>query len=234
MGLTQRVRLIFQAKSSGLLDQVEDPRETLDYAYNQQQELLHTLRRGLVEVAASRHRLDQQAKAIKERAPKLDEQAKRAVEGGREDLARILLERKHRALGELEGLERQRAEVEEEERKLTAAHQKMAARIEEFRVHRDVVGARYTAAAAHVRVTEAMTGVAGDLAELSMAVGRAEEKAGRMLSRAAALDSLIESHSLSFSSGTDPVEEELRQAAAEQAVEAELEALKKQKGEAER
>lgn len=230
MGLASRLRLVFQAKSSGLLDQVEDPRETLDYAYNQQQELLHTLRRGLVEVAASKHRLEQQVKAIRERAPKLDEQALRAVDSGREDLARVVLERKHRALDELEGLELQRAEVEEEERKLTAAHQKMAARIEEFRVHRDVVGARYTAAVAHVRVTEAMTGVAGDLAELSMAVGRAEEKAGRMLSRAAALDSLVDSHTLSFSSGTDQVEEELRKVATEQAVEAELEELRKKGG----
>ena len=48
MSVWSRVRMLFNAEVSSTLDKAEDPRTVLDYAYNQQQELLMTLRRGLV------------------------------------------------------------------------------------------------------------------------------------------------------------------------------------------
>jgi phage shock protein A len=159
--------------------------------------------------------------------PKLEEQAKRALAAEREDLARFVLQRKQTVIAELDGLEQQLAEVSEEERRLILAEQQIAARIEDFRTRRQTVSARYTAAEAQVRMKEALSGVTGELGELSMALGRAEEKTQRMLARASAIDSLIDSGSLQLmAGGGDMVEKELHELTAAAAVEEELAALK--------
>jgi len=77
--------------------------------------------------------------------PQLEDQAKRALGAGRDDLARIALERKRSAVAELEGLSAQIAEVGAEEKRLAGQERSLRVRIEEFRTHRDVVSARYTA-----------------------------------------------------------------------------------------
>lgn len=230
MSLWRRILLFFKIKTSAALDRAEDPRQTLEYAYGQQLELLRKVKQGLIEVASSRRQLEQQSLKLRSRVPQLESQASQALRAGREDLARISLQRKQTAFAELEGLDRQVAEVAEEERKLTMAEQQLSARVEEFRTHREVVSARYTAAEAQVRVTEALTGVAGEFAELSMAVGRAEEKAERLQARASAIDALVETGALALPGGSDAVERELRALAAGKAVEEELAALKAQLG----
>ncbi len=228
MSLWSRFLMLLRIRTSDALDQMEDPRQTLDYAYTQQQELLRKVKQGLVEVATSKRQLEQQSQRLRDRVPVLDDQAKRAIGAGREDLARIALQRKQTAIGELGGLDQQAAEVAEEERKLTLAEQQLSARVEEFRTRRTTLQARYTAAEAQVRVNEALSGVSEEFAELGMALGRAEEKIERMTARASAIDALIESGTLALPGGGDLVERELRELAAGQAVEDELAALKAQ------
>ena len=47
MGLMQRFNTIVKAKASKMLDRAEDPRETLDYSYERQVEMLQKVRRGV-------------------------------------------------------------------------------------------------------------------------------------------------------------------------------------------
>lgn len=208
MGLWNRLKLLLGVKATSALDRAEDPREVLDYAYSQQQELLATLRRGLVDVATAKQQLEQQAAKLQERIPRLDEQARRALQSGREDLARVALERRHAAAAEIDGLQHQLSEVGAEEDRLAAQERALALRIDEFRTHREVVSARYSAASAEVSVREALSGVTGDLAELGRAVGRAEEKTERLQARAKALGSLVDVGALPSTSG-DYLEAEL-------------------------
>src|SRR5260370_12602442 len=107
MGILSRMRLLFNTEVSSALDQAEDPRHVLDYAYSQQQQLLITLRRGLVDVATAKQQLEHQAKRLEERVPQLDDQARRAVGAGRDDLARVALERKRLPLSEIAGFTKQ-------------------------------------------------------------------------------------------------------------------------------
>lgn len=227
MSLWSRIKLLFKMKTSSALDRAEDPLQVMDYAYGQQQEFLRKVRQGLIEVATSKHQLEQQVNKQNARIPQLEVQAKRAVAADREDLARFALQRKQAIIGELDGLERQLAEVAAEEQKLVRAEQQISARIEDFRTHRQTLSARYTAAEAQVRINEALTGVSSELGDLSMALGRAEEKTQRMLARASALDALIDSGSLGrLSDGGDLVERELREISAASAIEEELAALR--------
>ena len=229
MGLSARILLLGKSKTSAALDRIEDPRETLEYGYQQQQELLVKVRRGLVEVATSKAQLQQQSTRLRERVPQCEIQAERALEAGREDLALAALERKHAALAELESLDQQVVEVGREEERLAAAQQQLATRIDEFRTRRSVLSARYNAAQARVRVSEALGGISGEMAELSLALGRAEEKTERLQARAYALDALIDADLLASPWGEgDPIAGELRQLVSGQAAEAELATLKLQ------
>ena len=232
MGLIPRILMVFKVKANSALDRVEDPRQLVDYAYSQQQELLRKTKRGLIDVASSKVRLEQQSKKLRSQVPQIEDQATRALGLGREDLALIALQRKQAVLAELEQLDQQTAGIAEEERRLAQTEQQLAARIEEFRTRRDAIGARYSAAQAQVRVTEALSGVSGEFADLSMAMGRAVEKTERMEARADAIGSMMETGNLplSLESSTDPVERELRQLDVGQTAEDELAALKEKLG----
>jgi phage shock protein A len=227
MSFWSRLALFFKIKTHGALDRIEDPHQALDYAYSQQQELLRKVKLGLIEVATSKRQLEQQAQKLRARIPQLDEQARRALAVGREDLARLALQRKQTALTEGESLDYQIAEVAAEEHKLMQAEQQLRARLDEFRTRREALAARHTAAQAQVRVGESLSGVTGELAELSMALGRAEEKTAHLQARASALDALIGSGELALPGG-DIVERELQQLTVSQAIENELATLKAQ------
>jgi len=69
------------------LDKAEDPRETLDYSYQKQLELLQKVRRGVADVATSRKRVELQATQLQSQSQKLQDQAQKALSMGREDLA---------------------------------------------------------------------------------------------------------------------------------------------------
>ena len=227
MGLISRVLMFFKVKTSSAIDRMEDPRQLLDYAYQQQQYLLLKTKQALVEVATSKARLEQESKKLLDRIPQTEDQARRALTAGREDLARITLHRKQTALAEIQVLDVQILDVAADEVRLTQTEQELSARIEEFRTHRGVIAARYTAAQAQVRATEALTGLSGEFAELSMALGRAVEKTEQMQARATAIGALFDAGSINvLVEVTDPVERELLQETAERVVEEELAALK--------
>ena len=234
MSVWTRLRLLFNTEVSSALDRAEDPREVLDYAYNQQQELLVSLRRGLVDIATAKQQLEQQAHRLEARIPQLDDQARRAVAAGREDLARLALERKHTALAEMEGLTKQIGEVEADKQRLATQERTLQVRIEQFRTHREVIKARYSAADAEVRLNESLAGLSGELAELGMAVGRAEEKTDRLQARARAISSLIDLGSLPPVGGGDFVEVELQRITVTKEVDEELSQIRSEmKAEAE-
>ncbi len=83
MRIFSRILLLFKAKASSALDRVEDPRQVLDYAYARQQEMLVRTKQGLVEVATSKVRLEQQAARLRDRVPRTEDQAMRAITAGR-------------------------------------------------------------------------------------------------------------------------------------------------------
>ena len=231
MGLAARCVLLAKGKLGAALDRAEDPREVLEHGYREQQRQLIEVRRGLVEVTTAKAQLDRAARRAHEQIPVYEEQAQRAVELGREDIARDALARKHAVLTEIEALERQAAEVGDEEARLAGVQRQLATRVAEFRSHKTILAARYSSASARVRAAETLTGVSAELAELNLALGRAEEKTERLQARAEALDALIDSEVLATGwGGTDLLGQELRRLVSAQAADAELAELKEQLG----
>src|SRR6185503_11826388 len=93
-GVMKRISMIFRAKANKALDRAEDPRETLDYSYQRQVEMLTKVRRGVADVATSRKRVELQMNQLQAQSDKLTAQAEKALGMGREDLAREALTRK--------------------------------------------------------------------------------------------------------------------------------------------
>jgi phage shock protein A len=229
MSLMKRISLIFRSKANTALDRAEDPRQTLDYSYQRQLELLSKVRRGVADVATSRKRVELQANQLEAQAAKLQDQAQKAIDMGREDLAREALTRKSGLTGQISDLQAQHAQLQGEEEKLVLAQQRLQAKVEAFRTRKETIKATYTAAEAQTRINEAVAGIGEEMGDVGLAIQRAEDKTAQMQARAGAIDELIASGALedvSASGGSDDISRELDALSSGSDVEAELARLK--------
>ncbi|MCW2773063.1 MAG: PspA/IM30 family protein [Nocardioides sp.] len=229
MGMWQRFTLIFRAKANKALDRAEDPRETLDYSYQRQLDLLSKVRRGVADVATSRKRVELQINQLEQQSTKLQDQAQKAITMDREDLAREALTRKSGLTTQINDLKVQHAQLQGEEEKLTLAQQRLQAKVESFRTRMEPIKATYTAAEAQTRINEAMSGIGDEMGDVGAAIQRAEDKTAQMQARAGAIDELIASGALDDVSSTgsgDDIARELDAMSSAAEVEAELAALR--------
>jgi phage shock protein A len=225
---------VIKAKVSKLLDRAEDPGETLDYGYQKQVELLQNVKKGIADVVTSKKRLQMQSDKLEQSVAKLDTQARQAMAQGREDLARTALERKSLAQNELQSLDTQVSELERQQDALTENEKKMKAKIETFRTKKEVIKAQYSAAEAQVRISEAANGVGEQMADLGLAIQRAEEKTENMKARASAVEELEKAGTFedlsALGSGSDDIDRELAQLSTGSQVDSELDKIKAELG----
>ncbi len=180
MSLMKRISLIFRSKANKALDKAGDPRETLDYSYQRQQDLLVKVRRGVADVATSRKRVGFQVNQLEQQATKLQGQAEKAILPGGQDLAREALTRKSGLAQQIADLKTQHAQLQGEEEKLTLAQQRLQAKVEAFRTRKETIKATYTAAEAQTKINEAMSGIGEEMGDVGMAIERAEDKTAQM------------------------------------------------------
>ena len=232
MGLMKRFSDVMKAKTSKLLDRAEDPRETLDYSYERQLEMVQKVRRGLADVATSRKRIELQTSQLQASAAKLADQARQAVAAGREDLAREALNRRAGLEAQLEGLRAQQDQLAGEEQKLTIALQRLQAKVEAFRTRKETIKATYTAAEATAKIGEAVSGISEEMGDVGLAIQRAEDKTAQLQARAGAVDELIASGALEdvTSEPGGDIQRQLDQLSAGASVDAELARLKAELG----
>lgn len=234
-GLAGRMSTVVKAKISRLLDKAEDPGETLDYGYQKQVELLQNVKKGIADVATSKKRLQMQSSKIEQQVVKLDTQARQALSQGREDLARLALERKTLAQTELQSLDTQIKELETQQEQLTANERKLRTKIEQFRTKKEVIKAQYSAAEAQVKISEAANGVGEQMADLGLAIQRAEDKTENMRARASAVEELEKAGTFDDltqigGGGQDDIDRQLSELTSGAQVDDELEKMKAELG----
>ncbi|MHB1505495.1 MAG: PspA/IM30 family protein [Sulfobacillus sp.] len=230
MGLLARMSTVFKSKASAALDQMEDPRQTLDYSYQKQMELLQQVKRSLADVATSKKLLELQKDQLDAQVTKLESEAQAALSAGREDLAREALTRKAAIAQQSSGLTSQVADLAAQEEKMVESEKRLEAKITSFRSQKEVIKAQYSTAEAQVKVGEATTGISEEMADVGMAMQRAQDKTDRMKARAAAIDDLTESGALTDPTAPDPVQAELDKVQQQSDVDADLARLKAQMG----
>ena len=229
-GIFERIALMFKTKANKALDKYEDPRETLDYSYQRQLELLQKVRRGVADVATSRKRVELQAQKMNAEVERLQVSAQRALAANREDLAREALTRKAGLQEQLSDLQTQHAQLQGEEEKLVRASSRLQAKVDAFRTRKETIKATYSAAEAQTRINEAFSGISEEMGDVGLAIQRAEDKTLQLQARASAVDELLASGALEDPSGTykDDITRELDALASDTSVENELAAMRAQ------
>jgi len=227
LGLTNRITTLLKQKVNTLLDKYEDPKEALDYSYQNQIETMNKLRRSIAEVVTAKTRLQMQKTKLVDNIRTLDEESRRAIDQDREDLAKLALERKNANMLQLQNLDKQIVDMQTQQDKLEQTEKRLSTKVEEFRSKKEVIKAQYTAAEAQVRIKENLTGISEEMADVGVAMNKAEDKTEQMKAKAQALDEMIDSGVLTdYTSNKDDVEAELEKMTVKSSVDQELAKLK--------
>jgi phage shock protein A len=231
MSLFQRAHDIIQAKANKALDAAEKPDEMLDLSYEQMLDQITQVRRGLVNIAASRKQIELQEQQFQHSVNHLQDQARVALSQGRDDLAREALSRKAAAQAQIDGMETQHQQLTEQEEKLEQTLAALQERVNTFRTQKEVLKAQYTAASAASAVDESVAGISSTVGDSGAELQRAQDKIATMQARAGALDELLQSGVLEDVGGdTDDIQKELDEAGKAAEVDKELAALKAEIG----
>ena len=229
MGILDRITVLLKKSTTVALAPAPDPRVTHLTSHQKQRALLNQVVKAGQEVTAAKERLRAAAEAVRAKLPAMEEQARRELKAGHEAMARLALQRRQVVVQELETLEHQLAEVEKEESALAMIEQRLSGQIEAFAARQEVIKARFSAAEAQVRISEAMTGVSQDFAELTAALHRAEQTTEDMQARAIAIDRLVQEgdlEAISLKGGSDAIDARYQSLGADEDVERQLGALK--------
>jgi phage shock protein A len=230
VGVLSRFTNYIRTVMSHMLDRAEDPGQALDYSYEKQLEQLQRLRGSFADVVTSKKRLELQEAQLNTQIAKYDDQARVALSQGREDLARLALERKQGLQTQIATFDQQIEQLNAQQQKIDLLQQRLTARVEQFRTQKEMVKAQYGAAQAQVQIQETATGISEDMQDVNLAVQRAQDKVLSMQARANALDELTDSGSLPEigSTGGDDIDRQLAAVANQSAVDQQLAAMKAQ------
>ncbi|MET0784654.1 PspA/IM30 family protein [Leifsonia flava] len=225
---TARMRTIFRTKTSKALDRMEDPRDALDDSYEQQVKLLHQVRQAVAEVATAKKRIELQGEEMGSRYQRLGDQAREAMEHGREDLARAALERRAALEGQVSKLQEQHSSLQKQTSQLQERERRLAEQIAAFRIEKETMKATYSASAAQVRANEAVAGIGANMNDVGVSLDRARDRVAQMQARAQATDELLSSGALKdLTAAPDAdIERQLAELASRSDIERQLKAMK--------
>src|SRR5699024_1260227 len=152
---------------------------------------------------------------------KLSGQAQKAMEIGREDLAREALTRKSGLTQQINDLQSQHEGLQGEEQKLTLASQRLQAKVDAFRTKKETLKATYNAA-------EAFSASSEGVGDVGRAVQRDEDKTASLQDRAGAVDELLASGALEHDTGKskDDIPAQLDALSSDSDVEMELQRMR--------
>lgn len=231
MGLLERITSIFKAKAHTITEKFENPEELLNYSFEKQHELINKLRQDITTVVTSKKRLEMQKAKLIANIATLEDQARRAIESNREDLARLALERKNLINVQINNLDTQIQGIQKDQIKLEDAEKSLSNKIEEFKTRKEMIKAKYSAAEAEVRIKENLSGISEEMGDIGMILNRVEEKTDRMQAKAAALDEMLESgvitdYTQTYEPKDSDIEEELKKISIKSVVDEEIAKMK--------
>ncbi len=203
MSIWKRLTRIFRSRKNRDAGDIEVLKARLDDSYKSQAALLQQVRRGVADVATSRKRVEIQIAQLNQQGTQLDQAARAAVANGDDDAARAALTRKVTLDKAIAGLVEQHAGLKIEEDKLEDSARQIQVRVEEFRLRKDTLAARHTAAAARAEINSATTGISSQAGEVGQAVEAAERRTRELEAQADAVDELVREGVIS-GPGQDP------------------------------
>jgi phage shock protein A len=223
MGLFDRTTDAFEREVNRLLDDVEDPQESLDYTYERLRDELGNVDEAMVDLVTQRKRLERERDRLEARVDEHNDRARRAVEEGDDGRAREHLEAKRSDMERLDDVETRIADLRDAESEVKTRRNELRERIERFRTERAELTARQRAANAESAVADAL-GRDDEAGYADRRVADATDDVEESEARAAALEEL-QSEGFFDDDGPTP-EEDLDAARVDAEVESELEMLR--------
>lgn len=228
MGIVNRLGTVIVSKLSKIVEGMEDPREILDYSYEEQLTMLKAVKRGIVEVSASKQSLITQRGKLSSKVEQLEVQAKNAVKIERDDLATAALEKKEVLKLQVVDLDTGIEQLQREEDALIKTEQDIETKLELFKSKKEVLKAQYSAAESLSKINESVAGISGNMTDIGSSVERIQDKTDTMRSKATAIEDLMEKGVLSNVIGEtrDKIDVELNKVQIQSNVKDELARLK--------
>ncbi len=168
-----------------------DPRES-ETARNGHEDLLARISAARGRIRTVQSQLERGVASSQREVADLLDEARRLVEAGRDDAARVVLHRRQTALERLRLLDSQLARIVLEDHALASAGDRLEGEMALRTARQGVSAARYDAAEARAKVTEALTDVSDEFSDLLAELWAADERAESMEARADALDELVD------------------------------------------
>lgn len=189
MGILDRFSTIVKANINALLDKAEDPAKMIDQYLNEMLESLAEVKKETAGVMAEETRTRSKVEANRAEIQKYGDLAKKALQAGNEDDARVFIAKKQQLETSGQGLEEAYKAAQENALKMRQMHDKLTADIEELKRRREAIKAKVAVAKTQGKLNE--LGAASDKASDAMsAFQRMEEKADQMLNRETAMAEL--------------------------------------------
>ncbi|WP_051258378.1 PspA/IM30 family protein [Atopococcus tabaci] len=225
MAILDRFTDIISANVNALIDRMEDPEKMIDQYLRGMMDDLAEVKRNTAGVMAEETRAKRLVDENEAEVMKYTNFAKKALEAGNEDDARVFLEKKQELEDVGTGLANAYAKAHENATKMRQMHDKLASDIEKLRNRRAMIKAQMSVA----DTQEKLNDVSKSIGKTQGAMGnfqRMEEKAARRLDEAEAMAELNEEP-------TDPakeLEQKYASSSSSAAVEDELARLKEEMG----
>ena len=217
MGLVQRIMTIFGGKINHALDAVEDPRETLDYAYERQRAQYKQLQQSIVTVATEKTRLAQQSTRLEQEIARWDQAARNYLAAGQESQATQAIEQKQAAENQQGPIRTQIDTMTHEVDSLQNTAKTLATRLNQMRQQKEMLKAQYSAAKAQADIQGALSSYSTKSEDWQAMFDRAQTRTLQMSAKAQALTELADGNPQALLSGVveDPVRAELLRLKAE-------------------
>lgn len=224
MSILGRFSDIISANVNAVIDRMEDPEKMIDQYLRDMMEDLAEVKQSTAGIMAEETRAKREIDQNEAEVNKYAELAKKALEAGSEDDARIFLSKKQEIESIGAGLATSYASAHENAVKMRQMHDKLAKDIETLRQRRSMIKGKLSVAKAQEKLND----VSDNVTRSESAMGsfkRMEDKANRMLDEANAMSEL----------NSEPVDsakalEEKYASQTSAAVEDELERMKKDLG----
>jgi phage shock protein A len=194
MGLIRRMAYLRRARASAArqVGRSDDPAAAFELAHERQLRALQQLRASAAQLVAAGKRLEGQLEQLRLRRTRLENQARRSLAEGREDLAVVALtdaQTMDRQIEDMQGRVHQLAELRGQ---LEATGRRMESRVISMRAQAESLRAQYGAAEAAAAAGEAVAGIGQEDGELELLVQQARDKILWNQARAEAVGELLE------------------------------------------
>lgn len=180
---------IISANVNELLDRMEDPEKMIDQYLRDMLNDLAEVKENTAEVMAEETRTKRLVDENEASVNKYNSYAKKAVEAGNDDDARVFLEKKQELEDVSSGLATAYAKASENATKLRQMHDKLASDIEKLRSRRNMIKAQSAVADTQEKINKASSSV-GDSSTAMDNFSRMEDKVAERLDKANAMADL--------------------------------------------